>query len=423
MLENFSAGGAAINQICAAFDIGLKVFDLALDIPTGDITAGPAHGGGGLRRDHGLRHGGDRRRHRPARARRNGHRQHHHRRGHLSRALWRHGGRLGRAAAPASTMPAWRARSPRWRRRVALHRGHLGDPLEVLRRLGGREIAAIAGAILAARTQGVPVMLDGYVVCAAAAVLHALDPATLDHCIAGHVSAEGAHREVLRRLGKRPLLDLGMRLGEGIRRARWRSASSRPPSPATAAWPPSARPASPTRNDVRCSSWTVAVARGPIRPATKEPMIATANAGLERSSCSARNEPAFGHAIGPGLRLGHDGPGGVRGDDLRCAHYGRGFVYSESTGFCIRLSRLGREQVFSQRQGAVSGSRGRLDRQWLRRRGERLDRRAQGHRSRPPANLRRAQGSPRQQLPNELVGVRLRQRGRDRPGRSAPAPP
>jgi len=98
---------------------------------------------------------------------------------------------------------------------VTLHREHLGDPLEVLRRLGGREIAAIAGAILAARIQRVPVLLDGFVVCAAAAVLQALDDRALDHCLAAHVSAEGAHAEVLRRLGKRPLIDLGMRLGEG----------------------------------------------------------------------------------------------------------------------------------------------------------------------------------------------------------------
>ena len=98
---------------------------------------------------------------------------------------------------------------------IALHREHLGDPLEVLRRLGGREIAAIAGAILAARIQRVPVLLDGYVVCAAAAILHALDPSALDHCQAAHVSAEGAHARVLERLGKQPILDLGMRLGEG----------------------------------------------------------------------------------------------------------------------------------------------------------------------------------------------------------------
>jgi nicotinate-nucleotide--dimethylbenzimidazole phosphoribosyltransferase len=101
------------------------------------------------------------------------------------------------------------------RRAVTLHEANRDDPLEILRRLGGREIAAIAGAILAARLQRIPVILDGYVVCAAAAILHACDAHALDHCIAGHVSAEGAHRDVLRRLGKEPLLDLGMRLGEG----------------------------------------------------------------------------------------------------------------------------------------------------------------------------------------------------------------
>jgi nicotinate-nucleotide--dimethylbenzimidazole phosphoribosyltransferase len=86
--------------------------------------------------------------------------------------------------------------------------------LEVLRRLGGREIAALTGAILEARIRRIPVVLDGYIVTAAAAILHALNPTAIDHCIAGHVSPEGAHSEVLIRLGKRPLLDLGMRLGE-----------------------------------------------------------------------------------------------------------------------------------------------------------------------------------------------------------------
>ena len=99
-------------------------------------------------------------------------------------------------------------------RAVALHKAHLDDPLEVLRRLGGRELAAMAGAILAARTQRVPVLLDGYVATAAAAVLHAMRPDALDHCLAAHCSAEPAHRALLKRLGKEPLLDLGMRLGE-----------------------------------------------------------------------------------------------------------------------------------------------------------------------------------------------------------------
>jgi nicotinate-nucleotide--dimethylbenzimidazole phosphoribosyltransferase len=72
----------------------------------------------------------------------------------------------------------------------------------------------MTGAILAARMGRVPVVLDGFSACAAAAVLFAADPRALDHCVAGHLSAEPAHRRLLERLGKPPLLDLGMRLGE-----------------------------------------------------------------------------------------------------------------------------------------------------------------------------------------------------------------
>jgi nicotinate-nucleotide--dimethylbenzimidazole phosphoribosyltransferase len=100
-------------------------------------------------------------------------------------------------------------------RAIDLHRAHLGDPLEVLRRLGGRELAAMAGAILGARINHVPVLIDGYVATAAAAVLFKANPKALDHCMAAHVSAEPAHRALLEKLGMKPLLDLGMRLGEG----------------------------------------------------------------------------------------------------------------------------------------------------------------------------------------------------------------
>ena len=89
------------------------------------------------------------------------------------------------------------------------------DPLEVLRRVGGRELAAMAGAIVAARHQRVPVIVDGYVASAAAAVLFAMDKGAVDHCLFGHVSAEPGHRRALARMEKAPLLDLGMRLGEG----------------------------------------------------------------------------------------------------------------------------------------------------------------------------------------------------------------
>ena len=68
---------------------------------------------------------------------------------------------------------------------------------------------------LAARHRSIPVVLDGYVVTASVLPLHATDPTALDHCTVGHCSAEPGHRKLLERLGKRPLLDLDMRLGEG----------------------------------------------------------------------------------------------------------------------------------------------------------------------------------------------------------------
>ncbi|MCJ2021234.1 nicotinate-nucleotide--dimethylbenzimidazole phosphoribosyltransferase [Methylobacterium sp. E-065] len=213
MLDNFAAGGAAINQICAAYGLGFKVFDLALDMPTGDITEGPALderatvatmafgmeavaagtdclgiGEMGIGNTtvaaalYAALFGGD-----PA-----------HWVGHGT-GVDRDG--LSRKVAAVEAA-------------LAHHAGHLDDPLQVLARLGGREIAAMAGAILAARLQRIPVVIDGYVATAAAAVLHAADPTALDHCLAGHISAEGVHAEVLERLGLLPLLALGMRLGE-----------------------------------------------------------------------------------------------------------------------------------------------------------------------------------------------------------------
>jgi nicotinate-nucleotide--dimethylbenzimidazole phosphoribosyltransferase len=214
MLDNFAAGGAAISQICASLGLGFKVFDLALDLPTNDIVEEPAMdekacvatmafgmeaiaGGADLLAlgDMGIGnttvaaaiyaalYGG------PAQK-------------WAGRGTGVDDAGLARKAAVVEAA-------------LSRHRDHLGDPLEVLRRLGGREIAALAGAILAARLERIPVVLDGYVVTAAAAILHALDPSALDHCVAGHLSAEGAHQEVLERLDKVPLLALGMRLGEG----------------------------------------------------------------------------------------------------------------------------------------------------------------------------------------------------------------
>lgn len=214
MVSNFAAGGAAINQICITHDLGLKVFDLALEMPTADITKDAAlderacaatmafgmesiAGGTDLlcigemgignttiaaAICHGL-YGG-------------------------SAADWTGPGTGAHGEALARKIDAVE-------RAVALHKPHLADPLELLRRLGGREIAAMAGAILAARMERIPVIIDGYVATAAAAVLQAANPAALDHCLVGHTSAEPGHVKLVERLGKEPLLSLGMRLGEG----------------------------------------------------------------------------------------------------------------------------------------------------------------------------------------------------------------
>ena len=214
MVANFAAGGGAVNQICKTFDISLRVFELALERPTGDITreaalderacaATMAFGMEALAAGPDLICLGEMGIGNTTAA------------AAIYHALY--GGApedwIGRGAGADDAQLARKADAVR--AAIALHREHLDDPLEVLRRLGGREIAAIAGAILAARIQRVPVLLDGFVVCAAAAVLAALDERALDHCMAAHVSAENAHAEALRRIGKRPLLDLGMRLGEG----------------------------------------------------------------------------------------------------------------------------------------------------------------------------------------------------------------
>lgn len=88
-------------------------------------------------------------------------------------------------------------------------------PMEALRSLGGTEMAALAGAVYEARLRSVPVLLDGLVTTAAAAVLAALLPGAIDHTLAGHRSTEPGHVRLLSELAKEPVVDAGVALGEG----------------------------------------------------------------------------------------------------------------------------------------------------------------------------------------------------------------
>ena len=214
MVANFEHGGAAINQLSKAFGASMSVVPLDLDTPTADFTQAPA-----MTDDE------------------------------LVAALaagWTSVdpaadllvvGEMGignTTAAAAISAAIYGGDASSWTGRgtgvdddglarkteaveLALerHADLLDDPLAVLGAMGGRELAAMAGAIAAARHHSIPVILDGFICTASAAVLEAVQKGALDHCVAGHVSAENAHIRLLVQLDKEPLLKLGLRLGEG----------------------------------------------------------------------------------------------------------------------------------------------------------------------------------------------------------------
>lgn len=101
------------------------------------------------------------------------------------------------------------------RRALDLHGPEIDDPREALRRLGGGEIAVLTGLALGAGEQGLGFVCDGLIATSAAAVAVAMAPELRDRLLAGHRSAEGAHTALLEHVKLDPVLDLGMRLGEG----------------------------------------------------------------------------------------------------------------------------------------------------------------------------------------------------------------
>ncbi len=213
MVQNFIAGGAAVNQLCRSVDADLRVYEMSLDEPTADFTKGPAmseadcalaiaYGMTAVEPGIDLLAVGEMGIANTTAA------------AALAAALW--GGDAADWVGPGTGVagPALAHKITVVRRAVDLHVAPAHDPLELLRRLGGRELAAIVGAIMAARRARVPVLIDGYVATAAASVLAKADAHALDHCLAAHCSAEPGHRRLLERLGMKPLFDLGMRLGE-----------------------------------------------------------------------------------------------------------------------------------------------------------------------------------------------------------------
>jgi nicotinate-nucleotide--dimethylbenzimidazole phosphoribosyltransferase len=212
MVANFAAGGAAINQLARTAAATLRVIPLALDQPTADFTVAPAMSekeflAAVTSGYEAVSPGAD------------------------LVCLGEMG--IGNTTAAATLAAALFGGGSVWagrgtgvdeggleRKRSVIdaallrHDAILADPLAVAAAMGGRELAAILGATLAARRHNVPVVLDGFVSTAAAAPLRKLRADGLDHAVAGHLSAEAGHRALVAELGLAPLLDLDMRLGE-----------------------------------------------------------------------------------------------------------------------------------------------------------------------------------------------------------------
>jgi nicotinate-nucleotide--dimethylbenzimidazole phosphoribosyltransferase len=214
MVANFAGGGAAINQLARVAGAELAVIPLEIERQTGDFTQEPAMdekeflaavsaGYEAVGKDTDLICFGEMGigNTTPAAA--------------ISAALFGGGAEKWTGRGTGVDDAGLKRKVTAIDKGLDLHADALSDPLKVAAALGGRELAAILGATLAARRHGVPVLLDGFVCTAAVAPLVRLHEAGLAHVLAAHVSAEAGHRALLEALELKPLFDLGMRLGEG----------------------------------------------------------------------------------------------------------------------------------------------------------------------------------------------------------------
>jgi len=213
MVANFSAGGAAINQLARTAGADLRVIPLSLEAPTADFTQATAMteaeflaagqtGYDAVSRDADLVVLGEMGIGNTTAA------------AALAAALFGGGGARWAGRGTGVDDDGLQRKRDVIDRALARHAALLNDPLRIAAAFGGRELAAILGATLAARRHNIPVLLDGFVCTAAVAPLYKLRTDTLAHALAGHVSAEAGHRMLLDELKLKPLLDLNMRLGE-----------------------------------------------------------------------------------------------------------------------------------------------------------------------------------------------------------------
>lgn len=214
MVANFHAGGAAINQLSNAFGAKMDVVELDLENPTKDFSEEPAMteeeclsaiaaGWNAVDESSDLFVAGEMGIGNTTSA------------AAICNALF--GGEAAEWAGRGTGLDEEGVlqKSKLIRASLELHENDLNEPLDILRILGGREVAAMAGAIAGARAKRIPVIIDGFICSAAAAVLHEIDNGALDHAIAGHISAEATHQRLLRKINKEALLSMDMRLGEG----------------------------------------------------------------------------------------------------------------------------------------------------------------------------------------------------------------
>lgn len=214
-VEALTKGTAPLSAICSLAETNVRVFELALEKPTGNIALEPAlsekecvatiaYGFEALEGEPDLL------------------------------ALGVIGAGIGTAAAavacalyggspdywvrpgPGTPSSMTRKRAELVSEALSLNRGHIEDPLEALARLGGREIAACVGAIIAARLMGVPVVIDGFATTIAAGIVHAIDHDAISHVRAAHATGRPAHQAALERLDLRPMVEFRFQTGGGL---------------------------------------------------------------------------------------------------------------------------------------------------------------------------------------------------------------